>query len=182
MTKKDEIIIEPSEIIVDMPTSSRENISRVNPWIRFLARIFDYGLFFFLLSLVFSFHEKIRAATLTLLLWIPVEAFFLNRWGKTPGKFLLKTQIFFQNRKKIPFSIAFSRSVLVWIKGMGFGLPIIPFITMFFAYSKLKTMQKTSWDKELTLKVIHFPLPMYRLVISLVFIAFVIIYSQTILN
>jgi hypothetical protein len=62
-------------------------------WNRTLARFSDYGLFYFvgvLLSLIlpFDFQEGFyfSFALATPVLWAPLEALFLHRFGTTPGK------------------------------------------------------------------------------------------------
>lgn len=149
-------VIEPSEIIVDQPKITREDVSHVNPWIRFLARFFDYSI----IGLVLSFFPSIRSVQflniipLTYLLWIPIEAFLLFTWGYTPGKFLLRSKLSYQ-RKKLPFYKALRRSFLVWFRGVGMGIPFIQAICMVVAYVHLKNARLTTWDRDEKILITH---------------------------
>ncbi len=67
---------------------------------RFLARILDYGLFYFVaifISLMLPFEISDRFyclfAVTTPFIWAPLEALLLKRWGATPGKKLFEISI-----------------------------------------------------------------------------------------
>ncbi|MBS0616475.1 MAG: RDD family protein [Verrucomicrobia bacterium] len=72
----------------------------LNFWRRFFARITDYGVFYLtgvLLSVIlpFEFDESFYFlyALVTPLLWIPIEAYLIAKWGTTPGKRLFRMYI-----------------------------------------------------------------------------------------
>src|SRR5579872_1625064 len=95
-----ERVIEPSEIILEHPNQPKENITQVNPWIRCIARFFDYSLFFLLLLLTRKlFHGQLpfgkyeRLIPFEFFVWIPFEAILLSTLGTTPGKFFLNTKL-----------------------------------------------------------------------------------------
>ena len=104
-------VIEPSEILVEQRRGTvNEDTAHVNPWIRFLARFFDYSLFFLLLwalrhlshgYLPLGYYEQL--IPFEFFVWIPIEAALLTWWGKTPGKFFLKIKIRHGARAKFDF-------------------------------------------------------------------------------
>lgn len=183
MGSHDEKIIEPSEIIIDHSRSKKEAFSKVNPWLRFLARMFDYSILLLILSLVNKYlnNSKYEIGYLyffTFLIWIPIEAFFVSKYRATPGKLLLKTKLYSETKKRISYQIALKRSVLVWMRGMGFGLPIISAFTMLFAYSRLKATGSTSWDLQEKISIKHFPMKLIRLILTSAFIVFVFLFTR----
>lgn len=153
-----------------------KNPRQTNAISRFLARIFDYSilaLIFFLLR-IFGILDSASwdfALPLEFLIWIPIEAFFLYKFLATPGKMLLGIRVI--PPQKFTYEIALKRSFMVWARGLGLGLYILPFITMFYAYSRYLNTGITSWDRDLNLKVEHRSLNIVRVIICVIFILFV---------
>ncbi len=171
-------VIEPSEIIIEQPNKARENITHVNPWIRFIARFFDYSLFFLFLlwsRKLFSGHLPLSSyehlVPFEFFLWIPIEALLLATWGKTPGKWFLKTRLKQGKRAKLEFMTALRRSFSVWFRGLGMWIPVVNFFALLIAYNKLKLLQITSWDRDDHLVVTHYPIGRWRIYVA-VFVAF----------
>lgn len=170
-------VVEPSEIIVDRENPTRENISHVNPWLRFLARFFDYSLFFLVLwSLRHFFHGNFPFGKYEYFIpfeyfvWIPVEALLLWAFGTTPGKFLLGTKLLWKGKKKPDYLTALKRSFSVWFRGFGMGIPVINFFCLLVAYQKLKLFRITSWDRDDQVLVTHHPIGSWRVWVSLIVI------------
>lgn len=166
-------VIEPSEIFVEQPFKKQENITHVNPWIRFLARFFDYSLFCLCLLGIKKFYWPLpqeRLIPYEFLLWVPVEALLLSTWGKTPGKWFLRTTLKAGKRKQMHFKMALKRSFNVWLRGMGMGIMGLSFLCLAVAYHKLKILRITSWDREDHVEVTHYPLGRWRLLVA-VFVA-----------
>jgi uncharacterized RDD family membrane protein YckC len=170
-------VIEPSEIIVEQPERPREDVVHVNPWIRFLARWVDYALFFLLLlasrkifhgHLPFGKYENL--VPFEYFVWIPFEAILLSTWGKTPGKWFLKTRLKAGKRGRLAFVAALRRSFAVWLRGLGLGIPVINFFCMLVAYNRLKLLHITSWDRDDHVVVTHAPMGRWRIYVA-VFIA-----------
>jgi len=61
------------------------------------------------------------------------------------------------DRKPIGVLRGLNREILVWVQGLGFGIPVVIPITMIFAYRNLGRHSTTSWDKKMSLVVIHRP-------------------------
>jgi hypothetical protein len=175
-----ERVIEPSEIIVEQPGKVEENISKVNPWIRCIARFFDYSLFFLLLlSTRKLFHGQLpfgkyeHLVPFEYFIWIPFEALFLSTLGTTPGKFFLRTKL---NRKRLEFNVAIRRSFSVWIRGLGLGIPVLNALCLIHAFQKLKLTHTTSWDRDDRIVVTHYPIGKWRLYIAVLIAAGGILY------
>ncbi len=177
-------VIEPSEIIVDLPTLE-EDLVHVSPWNRFLARYFDYAIFSIsLLPIMWRFGKILIDSKFfhpfsfllflpSKALWIPIEALLISTWGYTPGKFLLRIKLL-HNKKKLTFSKSLKRSFLVWVKGIGLGIPFITIITQFSAYLRLYTRMKTSWDEQEKTTVIQKAVSLWLIIAIAIFV--IIIY------
>ena len=168
-------VIEPSEIIIERPQGPKENLARVNPWIRCIARFFDYSLFcLLLLSTRALFHGKLplgnfeRFIPFEFFVWIPIEAVFLSTLGTTPGKYFLKTTLKAGRKKTLPFFLALKRSFNVWFRGFGMGIVGLNVFCLLIAYHKLKLQKITSWDREDHVEVTHHPIGRWRIYIAVV--------------
>ena len=172
-----ERVIEPSEIVVEQPNKPKGNIAHANPWIRCIARFFDYSLFFLLL--LFSrkfFHGQLpfgryeHLIPFEFFIWIPFETALLATWGSTPGKFFLRTKLKQGKKGRLDGMTALRRSFAVWIRGLGMGIPVLNFFCLVVAYNKLKLFQITSWDRDDHIAVTHYPIGRWRIYVA-VFIA-----------
>lgn len=155
-----------------------------NPWARFLARRIDLIVItsIMIISTTLFYPDFIHASILkkSLLMilvsyptWVIIEAILLSTWGTTPGKFIFNLQLTDLNNSKLKFNAALGRSLNVWMKGMGFGLPLITIITFINSYDTLKKNSVTAWDKNkfiLTHKKIGF----IRWMVILIVVIFVI--------
>lgn len=170
-------VIEPSEIIIEQTGKPKENITHANPWIRCIARFFDYSLFFLLLlSTRALFHGQLpfgkyeHLVPFEFFIWIPIEALFLSAWGYTPGKFFLRTKLKQGKKPKLDYMTALKRSFSVWMRGFGLGIPVLNLFCMMVAYNKLKVLQITSWDRDDHIQVTHYPIGRWRIYVA-VFVA-----------
>lgn len=155
------------------PVKTEKLFSNVRPWVRFAARQIDNFVFLWLFGFIFgcasyiwmflspssyiSLHKLTMAVFyfLGLFLWIFIESVFLSSWGTTLGKWLLKVKVRDNKGKRLTFLIALKRSFLVWLKGMGIGLPIVNLITLIFAYGELRHEGTTTWDRDCHSIVTH---------------------------
>lgn len=174
-----ERIIEPSEIVVEQSNKSKENVVHANPWIRCIARFFDYSLFFLLLLFSreffhgqFPFGKYEYLIPFEFFIWIPFETVLLATWGSTPGKFFLRTKLRQGKKWQLGWMTALRRSFSVWIRGLGMGIPVLNFFCLVVAYNKLKLLQITSWDRDDHIIVTHYPIGKWRIYVA-VFIAVV---------
>jgi len=156
--------IDPSEIITgEIP---RRKSLPINPWIRMVARFFDYALFFMVLRMCVRATVKIPAfddwVPLEFLAWAPVETLFLWILGTTPGKWFLRIHLKKGGAKRLDIQTAFRRSFSVWLKGLGMGIPVINALCMLAAYQRLRTYRTTSWDVQEHVVVTHEAIPKWR--------------------
>ncbi len=149
------------------------------PWVRFWARMIDYSLFFIVVSYLIGVCKVSTApvqpffGALMLFLWTFIEAFLLAVWGKTPGKWILRTEVLSNGKKRLSYSEGLSRSLSVWWLGMGAGIPIISLITMTVAGYKLTKNGITSWDQRRKYHVAHKKVQWWRtLIVVLFFLAY----------
>lgn len=169
-------IIEPSEIIIERENGPKDKVVHINPQTRFLARFFDYGVFFvFLMILKALMGRKFPVELFDHIIpfeyaaWIPFEAAFLTLLKTTPGKFLLKTKLTQGRKHRIDFQTALKRSFQVWFRGLGMGIAILNVLCMVVASNKLRVLGKTSWDREDNFTISHYPLEQWRVSIALIF-------------
>jgi hypothetical protein len=153
--------IDPSEVFVEEMGGIREEVSCVNPWIRFLARFLDYAIFLSLFRLRFD-----SLVPLQFFIWIPLEALLLSTWGTTPGKWFFKIKLSQGRLVKLKFPVALRRSFNVWLRGLGLMIPLINGLCLLVAYYRLKTFRFTTWDRDEGITVFHKPVGQWRLVIS----------------
>ncbi len=169
--------IEPSEIMIGLKGKRSEQVSQVQPMIRFLARFIDYSLFLLILWILRVFaggHFPLSLFEYVIpfefFIWIPVEAVLMSLWGTTPGKFFLKTKLQQGRKVKLDFTTALKRSFNVWLRGIGMGIPILNIFCMAIAAHRLKLLGKTSWDREENITMFHYPVKQWRIVVSFVLI------------
>jgi hypothetical protein len=161
-------VIEPTEILIDGDGTVYEKPEVANPWIRWFARLFDYSLFFFCLDLIRStIHPALPRfesfIPLEFFLWIPLEALFLWALKTTPGKWWFRTTLRQGPRERLDYLTALHRAFLVWVRGIGFGIPVINGLCMLVAYNRLQTFKMTTWDRDEHTQIHHYPLSRLRL-------------------
>jgi len=177
MFDSEEKVIEPTEIIIEGIKTEPVSSTHVSPWTRFFARLFDYTLFNFVVILVLylliptSELYKFRwFVSITYLVWIPFESFFLSNFGYTPGKALMNTKVRTHFDEKLHYKQSMKRSFSVWVKGVGFGIPIISIATMFFSFFRLNLKGITSWDLKGRYIVTHYPISPFRYILGVILI------------
>lgn len=165
MTK---IVIEPSEILTGKGDSIHRLEKQPNPWLRLIARFFDYALFFTILYFIPrppSWPSFGKLVPIEFFAWIPFEALLLAFCGTTPGKWLVGVDVKVAG-KKLCFKTALKRSLNVWFRGLGMGIPIINVICMMNAYYRMRLFQATSWDLEDDIAVIYRPVGKWRVYLA----------------
>jgi hypothetical protein len=166
----EEKILDPTEILIDRDGTIRTDTIRANPWLRFLGRMADYGLIglvFYGIQKFFSFQIEFETLIpLQFVAWIPIEALLLSFWGKTPGKWLVGTQIERGGFHKLELRSSFRRAFFVWFRGIGMGIMVINFLCMLTAYYRLQVFKTTTWDLDEQIVVTHRPVANWRLAAS----------------
>jgi uncharacterized RDD family membrane protein YckC len=176
--------ISPSQTFETGPIQSGSS-ANLHPWRRYFARMIDLYLFvlIFFFFLGVAFPELFAAnqprensrdydffyAFIGIAAYVVFETFCLNVFGQTLGKFLYGIQLRPKIGDRIEFTTALKRSLAVWVRGMGLGIPIIAFITLIVAYRTLTKERQTTWDRDFNLAVTHAELSIFRwLIIAIV--------------
>ena len=163
-----------------------------HPWRRLFARTVDIctaGLVLFML-LIFAFsatmpeqaasfakaiENPIIASVVLYLIWLPAEALLLSLFGTTPAKWLFGIQVAHPGGNLLSFAAALNRSFLVFVQGVGFGIPFVALFTQLFAYRRLTKTSTTLWDTSTTAVVIHKKWGMFRALACTAAVFFVLI-------
>lgn len=143
-----------------------------HPWRRLFARTVDIctaGFVLFML-LIFAFsatmpeqaagfakaiENPIIASVVLYLIWLPAEALLLSLFGTTPAKWLFGIRVAHPGGNLLSFAAALNRSFLVFVQGVGFGIPFVALFTQLFAYRRLTKTGTTLWDTSTTAVVLH---------------------------
>ena len=143
-----------------------------HPWRRFFARMVDVStlglallfILAFIVGILFPEHaigfskameNKIISGFLLFLLWLPLEAILLSSTGTTLGKWIFGIRVLSLDGNKLLFSGALKRTSLVWIQGIGFGIPFVAIFTQLFGYRRLTRTGTTLWDSSVNSAVTH---------------------------
>lgn len=143
-----------------------------HPWRRLFARTVDIctaGFVLFML-LIFAFsatmpeqaagfakaiENPIIASVVLYLIWLPAEALLLSLFGTTPAKWLFGIRVAHPGGDLLSFAEAVNRSFLVFVQGVGFGIPFVALFTQLFAYRRLTKTGTTLWDTSTRAVVLH---------------------------
>lgn len=144
-----------------------------HPWRRFFARSVDLALIFpiiqgLLLTLLYALAPNDAAEIDRLLsqsylsrfllfcaLWIPTEAAMISWTGTTPAKSLFGIRVVNDNGRNLTYREALHRTVLLWVQGMAFGLPVLNLFAHLAGYMILTRSGTTPWDKSSGATVSH---------------------------
>jgi len=165
-------------------------VSQIRPWIRYFARTIDIILWAFPAGLLLGFfapgllyaggeNNEYLLGVIIVLMWVFVEPLCHTVFGTTPGKSLLRIKVIYNSPNELTYSHALKRSIKVWWRGMGAGVPLISLFTLISAYNTLKTKGRTSWDADDGFIVSHSVIGTGRglLAVALVFFYFVLVAS-----
>lgn len=97
------------------------------------------------------------------LLFVPLEAWMLAKFGTTPGKALLGLRVKNLDGGLPSFKQALYRSLSVAIRGVGLGIPIYGWFTMLFARIRLLRFGISVWDEQAQTEIISVGVPKNRL-------------------
>ena len=102
-----------------------------------------------------AIENPIIASVVLYLIWLPAEALLLSLFGTTPAKWLFGIQVAHPGGNLLSFAAALNRSFLVFVQGVGFGIPFVALFTQLFAYRRLTKTSTTLWDTSTTAVVLH---------------------------
>lgn len=143
-----------------------------HPWLRYFARCLDMTIYLMVVVAVLSADLGISQDTrmfvagfLSYLMMVFTEAVLLHQFGTTPGKWLFHIHVATTSGALRPsFRQALNRTFLVWVRGLGLGLPIIGAIAVIYNYVRLKSEGETSWDRDSGCEILHQPITLARLI------------------
>lgn len=147
---------------------------QVRPWIRFWARTMDVTLFGGLIGLLAGIvyppllNSKFFG-WIANFLYVFVEPIMLSIWGTTPGKALLRIRLSKSSEEKLTYAEALDRSINVWVRGLGMGIPLVSIFTLTIAYRRLKRDGITAWDREGGFAVTHQEIGLPRVLVMILF-------------
>ncbi len=152
---------------------------QIRPWVRYWARLIDLFLFnllsSFVLGILYPSALKINSMLVTIILmfvYVFVEPIMLTSWGTTLGKALLRVKIRKSNGSKPTYAEALVRSVSVWVRGLGLGIPLVILITLIIEYKKLIKNGITTWDRGGDFNVSHGHIgPIRKIIVVFIFIS-----------
>jgi len=157
------------------PTAVMSTVNRAEarPWVRFCARWVDINICGVVLGLIFPLYYLNMYATsfITILVWVFLEAALLATWGTTIGRAILGVRVCDQQGERVIFQTALSRSLGIWVKGMGLGIPLAMQILWIVGYVKLTRDGIAPWDRDAGTCVTHAPLTLGRIIGAVVVIA-----------
>lgn len=143
-----------------------------HPWRRLFARMVDsttgaivmFMLLMFALSttmpeqavgIIKAIENPIIASIVAGLVWVPAEALLLSSFGTTPAKWLFGIRVVHADGSVLSFSESLNRSMLVFVQGLGLGVPFVVLFTQLFAYRRLTETGTTLWDTSSSAVVFH---------------------------
>ncbi len=151
---------------------------QVRPWIRYWARTLDFVLFSVLLGsilgVVYPDFLEIPDAyfgMIALVAYVFFEPVMLATFGTTPLKALFRVRIRNHDGSRLSYPTALVRTLKVWLRGLGLGIPLISLFTHISSYNRLTNKGITSWDAEGGFVVSHKDVAWWRWLIMLVSIA-----------
>src|SRR5690606_30741471 len=110
--------------------------------------------------------RHIPVESLFILGYLPIEAWFLSRFGKTPGRALLRMEVLLEhNAQKLTYRQALIRSLQVYVIGIGLWLPLVSLFPTTTPRLYLLRNRRTSWDENCGTMVISRPLEGWRIAV-----------------
>lgn len=116
----------------------------IHPWRRYIARMLDYLLLTLIINIVLFVLLRIRplpgqfgrllVTMAAVLLFVPVEAFLLHKWGTTPGKWTMGIRLEYIQGGNLPWDMALWRSWEVYKTGMCGGIPFLESLANLYHY------------------------------------------------
>jgi hypothetical protein len=142
---------------------------QVRPWIRYWARTADFLIFamFGGIGIGIAAPHLVEIpdqlyGMLLLVLYVFFEPVLLSTFGTTPFRAILNVRIRNRDGSKLTYGQALKRSLLVFVKGSGLGIPLVSLITHLYSYNRLTGRGITSWDESGGFIVSHQTIPWWR--------------------
>ena len=104
----------------------------------------------------------------TAIVVIPGNAVIIGLTGLSVGKWLFGVKVVTRAGRPIGVGRALAREVRVWIMGLGLGVPLVSFITLVMAFSRLQDRRATAWDEDQRNRVVHRPFGAWQVLLFIV--------------
>jgi hypothetical protein len=156
------VTLSVNAVLTDVHEPPQSSVLQVRPWVRYWARMFDISLYAIVIGLmmgaffpntIWDKKSELGAQLLIVFSWAFLESLLLSFFGTTPGKALFRIRLSLEGKDSIPFDDAFERSVKVWWRGLGAGVPFVALFTLSRAETVLSRDGITSWDRDLGFKI-----------------------------
>lgn len=122
-------------------------------WPRFWARLIDvvfwsilFGVVAVPIILFFPMIPEFVVFSLGLLLYAFVEAAILMSFAATPGKWVMGLSVTDADGAPLSYGPALRRSLDVYLRGMGLGIPFLQLICWAIGYDRLRKHDVMWWD------------------------------------
>lgn len=140
------------------PKTFREPVPKEpHPVRRYVARVLDASLVSIVIQFVLYVVLRLRpiptgfVTTLIsigyCLISLPVNAFFIHRWGTTPGKWIMGIRVLDFTGKKMTYIDALFREWLAFGSGLGWCLPIYEYYRLYKSFKSYVQTGETDWDE-----------------------------------
>ncbi len=145
------------------PPDKKTNTTRTaGYYARFFARTLDMGLIGLFSTLIAFFlyrPESYGEFWIVTLISLPInlltEALLVGALGTLPGKRLLRISVVDSTGVPPRIKLSLYRNLLIYTRGMWFGLPLLSAIPMFISYRRVLKGKLTAWDNTLNLRVLQ---------------------------
>ncbi|GAB4137674.1 MAG: hypothetical protein Tsb0016_03040 [Sphingomonadales bacterium] len=107
---------------------------------------------------------------ITIFFALLIEVAVMSWWGNTLGKRLFGVRLRHADGSKLSEGQLFKRNIKIWIKGFGFGVPLVMPFTFFANYLKLRRQEPCAWDIAATSKVDSKPVGPSRFGVGVFFV------------
>lgn len=144
----------------------------IRPWARFFARKIDIALLYMGLDFLHAdfgipyYHTPLYQGAFLVLGFLCLEPLLLVAFGATPGKLVLGLQLHARGGGSITYSMACSRTLKVWMRGLAFGLPLLNVFAQLKSLSDLNRHGETSWDREEKMVMEYMDFRLWRVVLT----------------
>lgn len=156
-------------------------VIQVRPWARYWARTIDIFIESSFVHICWALispqsyanTQQFLKIIIALAGCIIIESLFLSVFGNTLGKWIFSTRITDLKYSKPSFLVSLKRTFLVYVRGLGLGIPILSIVTMIISYNRLKNpahLGFTSWDNDCNTIVTHKKLSVLKIAISAILI------------
>lgn len=171
-------VLDEEEERAPLEKNALDSSTAPKAWMRFWARFLDYTWYLLILGFLVSLfapHEvllqhfaqspgaQILVNVFVFLLFVPIEAYMLARFGKTPGKAFLGIRMQSELGGLPTFKQALYRSLTVCIRGVFFWIPIVSIFVMMLSRFRLIQMGQTIWDEEAKTFLVQENVPSWRI-------------------